>query len=503
MSEILESAFRFRWCLIALTLLALVARMPSLTTPMYSIDGYNSANARDLSQFVMTQGRWGLAVLLRLRGQLGYFGMDVIPSSLVLATLLLTGAGFLYARVLLPKPNNVELFIFVALFTLHPFVTEFYTFSDATLDIAIAIFVAAVGFACASATARPRLGVVVGCLLMIIALSIYQTPIAHLTIVGLLGIVAWASQLEPAPIGPPRVRDFFASRQFRALAAVAASAVLYLVSMRLVPRFFQIALDDRTTLAWPPDLADKAHGLEKAFRMAFLPLPGLTTPVASTLLAGVFFIAAAALIVTIRRRRGVGMALASLALLAAAALCAAAPPIAIKEIWLAPRVLSPFSIFIAGVAMLGWRSAPSAWIRHLLMIALVPLWIAYVGTSNRILYDQRRVNLWDAQEANRILARLELDPRFGAMRALALMNGNWGRSQALSTMRGDMNVSAFAVSWSKAGLMAQATGDQFKSASDEQRQTAEKYCATAEAWPAAASVTIAGDLGIVCLPREE
>jgi hypothetical protein len=299
------------------------------------------------------------------------------------------------------------------------------------------------------------------------------------------------------------VRDFLATRQFRALATVAASAVLYLVSTRLVPRFFHIALDERTRFAWPPDLADKAHALEKAFRMAFLPLPGLTTPVASTLQAVVLITAAAAVIVTIRRRRGVGMALASVALLAAAALCAVVPPIAIKEIWLAPRVLSPFSIFIAGVAMLGWRSARTAWVHHLVMIAMVPLWIAYIGTSNRILYDQRRVNLWDAQEANRILARLELDPRFGAVRALALMNGKWGRGQALSTMRGDMNVSAFAVSWSKPGLMAQATGDRFDSASDEQRQTAEKYCATAEAWPAAASVTIAGDLGIVCLPRQE
>ncbi|MGA2794667.1 MAG: hypothetical protein ABSE69_14285, partial [Roseiarcus sp.] len=161
----------------------------------------------------------------------------------------------------------------------------------------------------------------------------------------------------------------------------------------------------------------------------------------------------------------------------------------------------PVSIFIAGVAMLGWRCARPVWIRHLLMIAMVPLWIAYIGTSNRILYDQRRVNLWDAQQANRILARLEADPHFAAMRTLVLVNGKGKRSQALSTMIGDMNVSAIAVGWAKEGLMAQATGERFESVSDEQRQIAEVYCATAEAWPAAASVAITGDLGVVCLPQ--
>jgi hypothetical protein len=471
---------------------------------MYSFDGYSpdSGNARILAEIVLAQGRWGLAALLQLRERLGYFGMEVIPSSLIASTLLFTGAGFLYARVLSPKLSDIELFIFVALFTLHPFVTEFYTFSDATLDIAIAIFLAAVGFACASATVRPRLGMAVGCLLMVFALSIYQAPIAHMAVVGLLGVIGWELQLEPASAGPPRVRDFLATGQFRALATVAASAVLYFLSMRLVPRVFDIALDEGAKLSWPPDLAEKANALRDAFSKAFLPLRGFITPVASILLAGVLIVAAAAIILTILRRRGVGMALAGVALLAAAALCPVALPVLRNGIWLVPRVLSPVSIFIAGVAMLGWRCARPAWIRHLLLIAMVPLLIAYIGTSNRILYDQRRVNLWDAQEANRILARLQADPHFDAMRALALVNGKWGRSQSLPTALGDMNISALAVSWARLGLMTQATGSRFESASEEQQQAAEKYCATAEAWPAAASVTITGDLGVVCLPHQ-
>jgi hypothetical protein len=503
MSKAWDEIFRFRWCLIALTLLALAARMQSMTTTMYSIDGYSSPSAKELSQFVMTQGRWGLAALLRLRGTLGYFGMDVVPSSLVLSTLLFTGAGFLYARVLSPRLSNVELFIFAALFTLHPFVTEFYTFSDATLDIAVAIFLAAVGFACASGRARPRLGMVIGGFLMVIALSIYQIPIAHLAIVGLLGAIAWGLQPDPAPAGSLRARDFVATGQFRALATVAASAVLYLASMRLVAYVFDIALDQGAALSWPVDLPAKADALGRAFSMAFLRLKGFTTPLASTLQAGVSIVAAAAIILTILRRRGAGMALAAIVLFAAAALCAVILPISFNTIWLAPRRLSAVSIFIAGVALLGRRCAQPAWVRHLLMIALVPLWIAYIGTSNRILYDQRRVNLWDAQEANRILARLEADPHFAAMRALVVLNGKAERRQALPTAIGDLNISALTIVSARLAVIAQTTGARFESASDDEQQAAEKYCATAELWPAAASVTIAGDLGIVCITHED
>src|SRR3974390_2577306 len=122
--EVWSDVLRFRWVLIGLMLLEFIARAQSITAPMYSIDGYFANPDRTgETPIILANGRWGLVAMLWLRGQLGYEGMDVVPSALILSVVLLTGAGFLYARVLLKTFDAAELGIFVALFTLHPFNT--------------------------------------------------------------------------------------------------------------------------------------------------------------------------------------------------------------------------------------------------------------------------------------------------------------------------------------------------------------------------------------------
>ncbi|MGA2795697.1 MAG: hypothetical protein ABSE69_19705 [Roseiarcus sp.] len=66
------------------------------------------------------------------------------------------------------------------------------------------------------------------------------------------------------------------------------------------------------------------------------------------------------------------------------------------------------------------------------------------------------------------------------MRALAPVNGKAERSQALSTMLRDMDISSFGVTDAKRWLIAQTTGARFGGASNEERQAAEKHCATAD-----------------------
>jgi len=64
-----------------------------------------------------------------------------------------------------------------------------------------------------------------------------------------------------------------------------------------------------------------------------------------------------------------------------------------------------------------------------------------------------------------------------------------------------MNVSAFSVPWSKAGVLEQATGLLFDQASDAEVQTARTYCATHDAWPGPDAVMVASQLGVVCLSK--
>ncbi len=507
LSAIWADVLRVRWALIVLVLVALAARSQSITTPMYSIDSYVSRDDPTLLTSILSNGRWGLVALLWLREKFGYAGMDVIPSALILSIALFTCAGFLYARVLLTRFDGVELLMFVALFTLHPFNTEFYTFSDTTLAITLSIFLAAAGLACASATARPGSGAAIGGILMLAALSIYQLAIVHLVIVSLLTAIERVAGLYPAQPGQRRLRQIVATPPVRALLVITAIAIVSFIITLILHHFFGTTAGVPANQSRVPDISEvpdfkkKAAALSAAFLIVLTPPPGIMPPIASLLLIGILTLAVVTILLAILRRSGIGWAFAASGLLAAAAVSSVIVPVMANFVWLAPRVLSPFSIFVAGVATLGWRYTHVSWIRCVLTVALAAVSLSYVGGSNRILYDQRRVNLWDMQEANRILARLESNPRFGDLHALVMVDGDWRRSAPLATVFRDMNISAFASKYSKLGLVEQATGFRFAAPSQVELETGQAYCSDAGVWPVADSVVIIGNLGIVCLRR--
>jgi hypothetical protein len=132
---------------------------------------------------------------------------------------------------------------------------------------------------------------------------------------------------------------------------------------------------------------------------------------------------------------------------------------------------------------------------------LLILCLVYVGGSNRIVFDQRRINLWDINEANRIIARLEPQNGFSNITTMAMVGDDWRRMAALPTTTGDMNVSAFYARLAQLGVIQEATGYHFYVPTEEQRFTAKEYCRSAETWPAEGSAVVLGSVAVVCLPN--
>ena len=129
--------------------LNLAARGETIFGPLYSIDTYgqgfqpfvdpglyNWSCPRDASESCRCTGCGTL---------LGYMGAGVAVSALMMAVLLFAHSGLLFAQVILRRPTALEMTLFLALFTLHPFITEFFHFTDATMVIALAIWLASVG----------------------------------------------------------------------------------------------------------------------------------------------------------------------------------------------------------------------------------------------------------------------------------------------------------------------------------------------------------------------
>jgi hypothetical protein len=139
--------------------------------------------------------------------------------------------------------------------------------------------------------------------------------------------------------------------------------------------------------------------------------------------------------------------------------------------------------------------------RLVLSTALVFLVVSFVGISNRIIHDQALVNRWDMNQANRIVARLEELPDFRALRTIVIVGGFQNRPLAISSLWGDLNISAFGAEWAKLGLIEQTTGLNFSNPTDSDREAAKNYCQNSDVWPAQTSSVIIEHMGIVCLTK--
>jgi len=490
---------RFRWPLIVAGVLALLARAQGIATPMYSVDGWGGWDPGDYPLF-FEEGRFGFVLAQWLLRRVGYAGMDVVPSALVLSTVLLIGAGFVYARVLFDKPDAIEVFVFTSLFALHPFNTEFYTFSDVTLIIMLAIFLAAVGLACANAGSRTWIGPAVGGLLLVLSASIYQTAFVDSAVVSLLCLVGRIPASGAATTGLRLPLRYASIPQVRAFLGLTAAALAYVACTFASRPLLGFTLSDRFANALGAGVSNRLQILVASVRYALKPPSGIVPGLASAILVAVLLVAAAAIVRALLRRGVAHFVLGVFSLLASGAF--AVSLCAVEQFaGLTPRELSPFSIWVAGVAALGWHSVRTEAVRYGLGFALAVLLLSFVGSSNRILYDQRRVNSWDRQQANRILTRLEADPHFRDIHALALVNGDRRYGAELSTVVGDMNSSAFAIEWSKLPMMEQTTGLRFGGPTDAEAEYARTYCRAASVWPSGESAVVHDGLAIICLPK--
>jgi hypothetical protein len=64
-----------------------------------------------------------------------------------------------------------------------------------------------------------------------------------------------------------------------------------------------------------------------------------------------------------------------------------------------------------------------------------------------------------------------------------------------------MNISALSVPFAKVPLLTEVSGYDFKWATEDKATRGEIYCATKQPWPHSESVTIDGDLAIICLKK--
>jgi hypothetical protein len=285
-------------------------------------------------------------------------------------------------------------------------------------------------------------------------------------------------------------------------AATLASVPAYLLAARIVAWVTGVPLDARTRLSGLlGDAPAKLVTMVDAVSLSLWPTPGLISRFDSAVLLALLLVSSAGLVWSLLRGRRWTAAILCLGLLGIGLLWSAGASALGDVVWLVPRTMVGICVFAAGLVMLGWRVRQGRVWHTVLGAGLVVLTIGYVGASNQILFDQWVLNRWDTQQATRILARLEVEPGYEDLHALAIIGGLPGYPSALQTMGGDMNASALAISWGKLGLIEQATGYRFASPTETELADAKAQCEGIDPWPAPGSILVRQGLGIVCLPQ--
>jgi hypothetical protein len=470
-----------------------LARGQALFGSLYSIDGYFVAKKsfNDEIAYNLGDGRFLRALLWRVQELLGFSPVASEAASLALATVAMVAAAILFSEAIFGERARDETVFFVALFTLHPFLTEYFYYGEVALGIAISVLFAALAVHLSKADLRLRTSIVASAAAVVAALATYQVAIGFI----LAGFIL-VSATEAFTEAGPTLRRHIGARAASFVLGVGAYG-LGLLALRLM---YPVVGSGRAFSHGGASLGERLEGLGQAVLRALAPPDGIVAvPVAT--ISGILVVSGVVVIaIGIGRRYGSLAAIAAGALMACALAAACAPSVLSKTPWLAPRLLSPSTLVFATLAVACFPETPSWW-RRIWMACAGILVLGYIAADASILFDQRRLNLWDHQLANRIVARLEDQPGFPSIRRLSVVGRLPAHPFPLLTTDHDMNSSAFGAAQSKVGVIEQATGLIFDPASEADIQIAKTYCAEHDPWPRAGAVTAISQLGIVCLSK--
>jgi len=496
-----------------LTLLVTALAKGTAFLPGYSIDDYGR----------VVKGAQSLALLVQEKGEKGRFGSAFLNWCLHLLQLDPTRSQVLFVAssilvsalfaALVVRFWNLDKSGWLApamacIVANHPYTAEIFTFRAA---IGIALFPLAI----LSLLLIPRRGspwlMAAGSVLFAAALSIYQLALHSCLMIVSVGAAIWLTRylvLGSAHGWPKRVVSLLSIRRLARhrntalLGCAILGAVLYTASSVALVAGLRMSLSTRTKIIPFHQLGERAHLVLAELEGRFLGPEPLLAPLTKGMLLLVLMSALAGLLWRTRswlRPRPPLLATAIIALLLASLAWSLGTLLLLAEFWPAPRIMAHVGIFWAGVlaiAHLCWGQR----VRVALAMLAVFIVLSFVGSNNRVLDEQLRLNRRDAHRANRIVARLAALPGFSKVRYVTIAGGDWGYPMRFETVDHDLNISAFGAYWGKVNVLAEISGYDLQLATDgAQIQAAAAYCRGLEPWPGPRSVTIRDDLAIVCL----
>ena len=454
----------------------------------------------------MTQGRFLLGGIDSFIESLGV-NINDLYVSLGLCALLLQAALIVSILRFVGIANARGAALVGAVMAVHPYLTEILTFRMVLPGYCVGALLSIVALEMISQTPLRRSHISMALIATVGMLFIYQGFLnyfaAAIIFACLFGVVSWKR------IGLEVVDERDLKRRALMLVLICvASALIFLIILGMSKRLGWIELTARANFIERDGVAERI-GQIKTLLIQIYWWGEPVSPKWLKALVATMISLAVILVAKISWKREEGssnplalLGIASLLLLLVPATVGMIAPF--KDWHPVTRVLPQVALIVGLLLFIGYSAVRGLWGKipgDIFAGLLVVLLTAFVFIDNQIFADQLRVNSWNRAEPNRVIARLEQQDDFSKIEYLFVSDGGWRHPSGLRTAQGDMNISAFSPEYSRAPLMVEISGYAFKRALGDRRLAGQKYCEKAKPWPNPESISIAGDLAIVCLKK--
>jgi hypothetical protein len=401
---------------------------------------------------------------------------------------------YLFARAVIDEPTPIETFGFVSLFTLNPFASEFFYFSETTLRTSLALLFASIAVRAAFTAeggAPRRVGAGAAAAL---AAGIYQLAVSYVTVTVAFRLLRLVGSAGAAHMRDPR-------REAAGLASLAIGFVLSAVAAYALKLVWPDIATGRMFDADPGGWATRIGFGFRIAALALFPPDSVGPPFVNGLAQfGALVCAWLTLRAMAKQSSGLSSVIGALCLVGAL-IGSQAVFVLAAETYPTARLLSPIALFLAFIALFGYRATDEE-ARPWLALGVAIVILGYVGASSTLLFEQRRLNRWDHAEANRVVGRLETNADFVPGMPLVVVGSQWRYGFAGVGAWGTMKVSSLRASWSQPGVIEEATGYRFAAPTAQARDAGAGYCDGHKPWPAPGSVAILDGTAVVCLAKE-
>jgi len=471
-------------------LFAFILSKGQALVPGMGLDDYTALHLDRNPLFYLWQGRFTQALIQVLLTKLGLaptaMSFPVIVLFFVFGSMAIA-LGVLY--VARNRGHVVALASVAALMASFPYLTEYFTFRESLVTQGFAFTLMALVFALSRA-GRPASPLARAGRFSAIVVAMVLLGGAQQTAFIVLGFFLF-SRIVIDYVDTTQANDQTANAESKSmLLAYLCACIAYVVVYLIIKKMTDIPLDARSSVIGLSELQGRLGQIGKlAGKILFLGEPTVSLAMKNylTYIVGILFV----LVALARPKAAIVVAAAACLMFAGSIVL-----VSISGVWWpVPRAVYGFGFALALVLLLLHLLSRASIARYYAVaVGIAALGLAF--HSSAILYDQIRLNRWDAWVAGNIVRELAAAGVTGQQR-IVLVGAGYIHPLGPPTSDGDLNASALVKPWTATDLFAETTGRPWKV--DSVGMAPE--CGDSVYWPAEGAIKRGKDAIYVCMGK--